>query len=69
MARKLKDNELKWIKEMEKLLKKMPKGITLFADGQLNVVDTKQEGNFQNVKHFQPLYRFNAYCGGGDPWS
>ena len=68
MTRQLKENEIRWIKQIEKLLKKMPKSITLFGDGRLHVVDAKEDENYDKVKHFQSLYKFDAHCDGGDPW-
>lgn len=70
MTRELKDNEIRWMREMERLLKRQPKRISLFADGCLCIVDTKELENFNIIEHFQPIYIFkNGKCGGGDPWS
>lgn len=68
MTRELKENEIRWIKQMEKLLKKMPKRIHLFGDGRLRVVDATENKNYHKIAHFQPLYTFNANCEGGEPW-
>jgi len=68
MTRKLKKYEKDWISRMERLLNKMPRKLALFADGKLKVVDAKEDENYDKIKHFLPLYTFDVYCGGGDPW-
>lgn len=70
MVRKLTGDEAKWVLSLERCFKKKPKTIELFADGVLNIVDSKELDN--SYKHpndtFQPLVKTPFYCDGGDPW-
>ena len=72
MGRKLTKKELNWIIKMGDCLDDKPSTIELFADGHINIVDTKElDRNRRNPKApFQPLFRFDhVYCDGGDPWT
>jgi hypothetical protein len=42
---KLTKKEEEWIKELKKLIRKKPKNLTLFADGNLNILKLDKDDN------------------------
>lgn len=70
MIRKLTKAEADWVISLGDCLEKKPKSIELFADGKINIVDTKEQINNQKNPNskFQPLFIMPFYCDGGDPW-
>ena len=42
---KLTKKEKEWIKELKKLIRKRPKNLTLFADGNLNILKLDKDDN------------------------
>ena len=70
MVRELTSEEAGWVLSLERCFKKKPKTIELFADGTLNIVDSKELEYNNSHPHvtFQPLIRTPFYCDGGDPW-
>lgn len=42
---KLTKKEEEWIKELKKLIRKRPKNLTLFADGNLNILKLDKDDN------------------------
>ena len=45
---KLTKKEEEWIKELKKLIRKKPKNLTLFADGNLNILKDDNDGVGEN---------------------
>lgn len=71
MVREVTKEEAGWILAFERCYKKKPKTIEIFADGVINIVDSKDlEKSQKNPNYpFQPLIRTPFYCDGGDPWT